>query len=143
MTTLEIVLICIIVWLVGVVVILWLDNLCEVDLKDVLIVFLWFIAIPFVKISYSLKHRKVPKDIKCKYDKDHAYILKFPLGWEKIIIYRNLYLFSGLDEKEDFTEEDVAEGLKNSYDLSKRKIRHLRKTKQITKITNKLKELYK
>ena len=43
MTILEIILICIIVWLIGMVVVLWLDRACKADLEDIFAIFLWFI----------------------------------------------------------------------------------------------------
>lgn len=149
MTTLEIVLTCIIVWLVGVVVILWIayiDMWKNVGLEDYLI-FLWFIAIPIIKPIYhirqSLKRRKVAYNIKCRYDEDHACVLKLPFGWERFLIYKNVYINGHFDEMEDFTEEDVANVLKECYEYSNRKIKYLRKTKQLAKVTNKIKELYK
>lgn len=149
MTTLEIVLTCIIIWLVGIVVILWLayiDMWQTVGLEDYLI-FIWFITIPIIKPIYNihraLKRRKVPYNVKCGYDEDHACVLKLPFGWEKFIIYKNLYINGHFEEKENFTEQDVANVLKEYYEYSDRKIKYLRKTKQLTKVTNKIKELYK
>jgi len=141
MTTLEIILICIIVWLVGMVVVLWIDNTFKPNLEYIFITFLWFIAIPFFLIYTPFKHRKASKHH--GYDADHACILKLPFGWEKLIIYRNVYFAGGFDEVEDFTEQDVAKVLKEGYKLSKGRIWYLRKTKQLTKVTNKLKEIQK
>ena len=149
MTTLEIVLTCIVIWLIGIVVILWLayiDMWQTVGLEDYLI-FIWFITIPIIKPIYNihraLKRRKVPYNVKCGYDEDHACVLKLPFGWEKFIIYKNLYIYGHFEEKENFTEQDVANVLKEYYEYSDRKIKYLRKTKQLTKVTNKIKELYK
>lgn len=149
MTTLEIILMCVIVWLVGIVVILWLayiDMWKNIGLEDYLI-FIWFIALPIIKPIYkihqSLKRRKVPYNVKCGYDEDHACVLKLPFGWEKFIIYENLYINGHFDKKRFFTEQEVANVLKEHYEYSNRKIKYLRKTKQLTKVTNKLKELYK
>ena len=140
MTTLEIVLICVIVWLVGIVVIFFWN---EKPRGEEFLIFIWFIAIPVCSLYESLKHRKVPYNVKCGWDENHACILKLPFGWEKFIKYSDLYVWGNLTDKENFTEQDVAENLKNLYSLSKRKIRYIRKTKQLTKITNKLKEKYK
>ena len=140
MTTLEIILMCVIVWLVGIVVIFFWN---EKPRGEELLIFIWFIAIPVCSIYESLKHRKVPYNVKSGWDENHACILKLPFGWEKFIKYSDLYVWGNLTDKENFTEQDVAENLKNLYSLSKRKIRYIRKTKQLTKITNKLKEKYR
>ena len=141
MTTLEIILICIIVWLVGIVVVLWLDRVCKADLEEIFVIFLWFLAIPCCLIYHKFKGRKAPKHH--GYDTDHACILKLPFGWEKLIIYRNLYFAGDFNEVEEFTEQDVAKVLKEGYKLSKGSIWYLRKTKQLTKVTNKLKEIHR
>ena len=139
MTTLEIILICIVVWLVGIIVVLWLDRVCKADFEDILVTFLWFIVIPFCLIYHKFKYRKVSKGVKAGYDADHARVLKLPFGWEKFLIYRHLRNFYFADK--EINEQDVAEALQDYYGLSKRQIKYLRKTGQVKEVTDKLKTI--
>ena len=139
MTTLEIVLICVIVWLIGIIVVLWLDRVCKADLEDILVPFLWFIVIPFCLIYRTFKYRKVSRGVKAGYDADHARVLKLPFGWEKFLIYHHLRNFYFADK--EINEQDVAEALQKHYDLSKRQMKYLRKTGQVKEVTDKLKTI--
>jgi multisubunit Na+/H+ antiporter MnhG subunit len=65
MTTLEIILICVVVWLVGMVVCLWLDNDFQ-DLETLVAMLFWFLIVPF-----HLIHNAIQKQKKKKWDKKH------------------------------------------------------------------------
>lgn len=60
MTTLEIILICVVVWLVGMVIILWLYNDFQ-DLETFVIVFFWFFMVPFCIIRGKIQKHKNKK----------------------------------------------------------------------------------
>ena len=115
-----------------------------IDLEDFLI-FIWFIALliinPICYIHQSLKRRKVPSGRKAGYDEDHARVLKLPFGWEKFLIYSKIKFYLLEDGKEDFCEQDVVDILQKDYGLSKRQIKYIRKTGQLTEVFDKLKNL--
>lgn len=65
MTTLEIILICVVVWLVGMVVCLWLDNAFQ-DLETLVAMLFWFFVIPFYLVRNAIRKKK-----RKEWDKKH------------------------------------------------------------------------
>lgn len=65
MTTLEIILICVVVWLVGMVICLWLDNVFQ-DLETLVVMVFWFLIIPF-----NLVYNAIQKKKRKEWDKKH------------------------------------------------------------------------
>jgi len=57
MTTLEIILICVIAWLVGMVICLWLDNSFK-DLEILMVMLFWFLIIPFNLVHNAIQKKK-------------------------------------------------------------------------------------
>ena len=60
MTTLEIILICVVVWLVGMVICLWLDNDFK-DLEIFVVMLFWFFILPFCLVRNIIQAHKRKK----------------------------------------------------------------------------------